>query len=411
MTDQYPRWQKHQVQYALGKRRVVLLAGARQCGKTTLAKKLSSSNDTYRTLDIQSFREAAEIDPHEFVHHTDTTMIIDEVQRVPSLLPAIKKVVDDDTRPGQYLLTGSANIQALPSVRESLAGRIRKVRLRPLAQGEILKRQPKFFEHAFQQSFDFKFDVYNREQTLQLAFRGGFPEAVLLEGKDRQQWHQDYIEALLERDLQDITRIQRREAMVELVKILAAWSSKFMDISAIGSGLSIRRPTVESYINALEALYLVEKVPAWVRTDYARVGKQKKLFFADSGLMSSLLNWRAENLRFNSYRIGKLIETFVFNELSAQIDSNNGEYNIFHYRDREQREIDFIVEREDESLLGVEVKASSSIGRNDFKHLTWFRENVAGHRPFVGIALYSGEIPLSFGKNLWGIPFGMLWPQ
>lgn len=409
MTNLYSRWQKKNIQGALKTRRVVLLNGSRQCGKTTLAKQLVEKTTIFRTLDDLAMRQLAENDPQSFVKHDGRTLIIDEIQHVPALLSAIKKVVDEDTRPGQFLLTGSANIQSLPGIQESLAGRIRKIRLRPLAQGELLSAKPLFLQRAFRQSFSKQGGpTYDRKAILAMAFRGGFPEAIKLKETERRKWHRDYISALLERDLQDIARINRQSALQELIRILAAWSGKYIDITAICAGLSIQRLTVESYLNALEALYLVERVSPWTQTDYARVGKQTKLFMTDCGLMASLLRWRMEQVELDADRSGKLIETFVFNEIAAQIDASDGEYELFHYRDREQREIDLLIEREDHALLGIEVKAGSAIGPSDFKHLKWFKENIAKKRPFVGVVLYAGELAGSMGKNLWAVPFTYL---
>ncbi len=410
MDRLYARWQKKVIEQAIKSRRVLLLNGARQCGKTTLVKQLISKNTTYLTLDDQGLKRSAELDPQSFVQHDKRMMIIDEVQRVPSLLLAIKKTVDEDTRPGQYLLTGSANIQSLPTTQESLAGRIRKIHLRTLSYGEISGKVPKFFDYAFKQAFDYKSDMYSRDDLLNSAFRGGFPEALKLSPRQRKLWYGDYIEALIERDLQDIARIQRKESMYGLVQVLAAWSSKLIDLSAIGAGLAIKRPTLETYVNALEALYLVDRVRAWTKTDYGRVGKQKKLFMVDCGLMASILDWGVDQVKFDADRSGKLMETFIFNELAAQIGASNGEYKLFHYRDYEGREIDFLVERDDSSLIGVEVKASSTAQSSFFKHLRWFQENLAKNRSFVGIVLYTGEHALSSGKNLGAVPIGRLWP-
>jgi hypothetical protein len=309
----------------------------------------------------------------------------------------------------QQTLTGSANIQSLPSVQESLAGRIRKIKLRPLTQGELLNTEPLFLENAFNQKFSLAKSHFNRKTILEIAFRGGFPEAIKLPAKDRAQWHIDYITALLERDLKDIARITQHHAMQKLLSVLAAWSSKYMDISAIGTGLSIRRPTIESYINALETLYLIERIHAWTHTDYARVGKQTKLYMTDGGLMSSILRWQLPQIELYSDRSGKLIETFIFNELAALVDINENKYQLYHYRDREKREIDFLVERDDQALLGIEIKAGSAISDSDFKHLKWFQNNLAKDRKFVGIVLYSGEYAGLMGNNLWAVPFGSLW--
>ncbi len=406
----YQRWQSGTIKHALKTRRVALLNGPRQCGKTTLAKQLISSEVQYLTLDDVTLREAATRDPQGFVQHKHATLIIDEIQRVPSLLIAIKKVVDENTRSGQYLLTGSANIQSIPSVQESLAGRITKIRLKTLSQGEMQEAQPTFLEHAFNQDFKYAYKPSTQEEVIRMAAGGGFPEAIQLKGRDQRKWHLDYVEALLERDLKDITHIKKHDVMSRLVAILAAWSSKYMDITAICSGLSLRRETLESYINALESLYLVERVPAWRKTDYDRIGKKPKMFMADSGLMFSLLSWNLEQIRYQSDPLGKLIETFAFNEISTQVGVHSEIYELFHYRDREQREIDLIVEREDQSLLGIEIKSASVVTKNDFKHLLWFKNNLAKRRPFVGIVLYTGDSPVSFGDNLWAVPFPMIWP-
>jgi hypothetical protein len=393
----------------LSERRVLMLSGPRQSGKTTLARGLESDQTEYRTLDDVTLRAAAETDPQGFVKRGKKTLIIDEVQRVPALLSAIKKAVDENTRPGQYLLTGSANIQSLPTVKESLAGRIANIRLRPLAQGEIRTTVPRFLASSFQQSFPSSGTSYDRDAILEIAFQGGFPEPLTLPDRGRKRWHTDYIGAILERDMTEIARIHRKNAMRELVNLLAAWSGKLMDLSAIGSGLSIQRPTIESYINALETLFLVERVYPWTKTDYARVGRQGKLFMTDSGLMTSLLGWRMDQVRLDSDRAGKLMETFAFNEIMAQIDAGESGYTLFHYRDREKREIDFIIEREDNTLLGIEIKAGSTVSKNDFRHMTWFQNNLIKSQKFIGLILYTGQVPASFGNNLWAIPFGLLW--
>ena len=409
MSRFYVRWQRDTLEKALKTRRVLLLCGARQCGKTTLARDLVSEDIAYRTLDDPAMRQIAESDPRGFVRHAGRTLVIDEVQRAPDLLSAIKISVDEDTRPGQYLLTGSADMQSSPGVRESLAGRIRKVRLRPLTHGEVLGTSPDFLDRAFRRDFGHPDRAYDRDAMLDISFGGGFPEAILLGDTERKLWHRNYADALVERDLRDLGRIQRRDAMSELILTLAAWSGKFMDISSIGAGLSVVRSTVETYVNALEALYVVERLRPWKRTDYARAGKRPKLFMTDSGLMSSILGWNRRQVRMDADRSGKLVETFMFNEIAAQADAHAGKYDLFHYRDREKREIDFLVEREDGALLGIEIKAGSAIGTKDFRNLSWFRKNIARERRFTGIVLYSGELAGSMGDGLWAVPFGTVW--
>jgi predicted AAA+ superfamily ATPase len=410
MNKYYKRWQADTIHDALKTRRVLLLSGARQCGKTTLAKHMAAGPISYKTLDDPTLRELATIDPRGFIKHEHSLLVIDEIQRVPDLLSVIKLAVDEDTAPGQYLLTGSSNIQALPTTRESLAGRIRALRLRTLTQGELLEKQPTFLEKVFQKSLTTPENhAYDRKKILEIALRGGFPEAIKLNKKDGGQWHRDYIAALLERDLRDIANIQRIDAMKKLIIMLAAWSGKFMDISEVSAKLSIHRSTVESYIQALQALYIVESVSPWTRSDYARIGKQSKCYLSDSGLMASLLRWKIDQIQLDADRSGKLVETFMFNELAAQVDVQSGKYELFHYRDREQHEIDFLIERDDGALLGIEIKTGSTISSSDFKHLAWFKENIAKTNPFYGIVLYSGPHLGSMGDNLWAVPFDCLW--
>jgi len=182
-----------------------------------------------------------------------------------------------------------------------------------------------------------------------------------------------------------------------------------MNIEKIGAILGITRPTLESYINALEGLYIIEQVEPWTKTDYARVGKQRKLFMTDSGLMSSILGFREERVRLDPDQAGKLVETFAYNELAAQVELSGGEYSLYHYRDREKREIDLMVERDDGALLGIEVKSAATIAKKDFRHLGWFRESIADDRSFTGIVLYAGEHTGTFGDDLWAVPFGAIW--
>lgn len=413
MDKKYHRWQENVLKQALKSRRVIILAGPRQCGKTTLAKGLRLPGTIYRTLDDVTLLASAGDDPHGFVQHDNELMIIDEIQKAPILLQAIKKDVDENQNPGRFLLTGSANIQSLPGVNESLAGRIRKIRLRTLVQGEIHNTLPNFIDWAFSQAFPSFLSNLTKDNYIELAFCGGYPEP--LKNKDKReshQWYIDYINSLIERDLKDIINIKRQSGMKELLSVLAAWSSKAMDVSAIASGLSITRQTISTYINALESLYLIEKLPVWPKTDYDRVNKHEKIFMTDTGLMTSVLNWRFDKVRLNGDLNGKLLETFVFNQLTAHIEAQeykNERFQIYHYRDRDKHEVDFIIENENGDILGIEVKAGSMVSANDFKHLKWFKNNIANNQKFVGIILYTGEQITSFGEGMLAVPMSILW--
>ncbi len=408
--DGYKRWFSYILKQSLEIRRVSVISGARQCGKTTLAKQMISEKIIYRTLDDITLLKSAWNDPQLFVKTEADTLIIDEIQKAPDLLPSIKLVVDQNNRPGQFLLTGSADIRKLPQVTESLAGRIQNIHLRTLSYGEILGNQPSFMERLFKCDFPSQIKGYDKRKVIEIAFAGGYPEPLALNSsRYRKSWFNDYVDTLISKDLKDISNIKRTSVLKELVKILAAWSSKFIDAVDLCGKLSISRQTFDSYLNALESLYLFERVPSWIKTDYARVGKKDKLFMADTGLMASLLNWNVEEVLLNPDRAGKLVETLVYRELSIQSEMCGAK--IYHYRDRENREVDFIVESEDEQIACIEVKAGSAISKSDFKHIEWFRKNIADDPNIVTIILYTGENTLSFGDGLLAVPLAALWER
>jgi predicted AAA+ superfamily ATPase len=409
MPKEYIRWATKTVQKATTVRRIVSVSGARQAGKTTLTKQAISKNNTFRTLDDPAFLKAALDSPKEFILHNKPTLVIDEIQKAPILLPIIKMQVDNDNRNRQFVITGSADVQSLPEVNESLAGRIKNVRLRTLTEGEIRGIEPTFLDNMFNKKFPFQLNDSSKKDILNIAFRGGYPEILLLSEKDKKDWHKEYINILLTRDLREITNIRKIDILEKMVLVLASWSSKFINIDTICKSFEISKQTVNSYINSLENLYIFDKLSSWIKTDYERVNKKDKWFITDTGLIASLLNWKVNDVLLDVDKPGKIVETLVFNELSAIIGLNN-EYSLYHYRDREQREIDFIVEREDDgALLLIETKAGSNISEDDFVHIEWFKNNLAKDKKCIGIILYSGKDTLHFGKDLVAIPTASLW--
>jgi len=408
--DEILRRQTEGVKLALQKRRVVVLTGGRQTGKTTLLKQVQEKDDIYVSLDDDILLKSAREDPKGFIKNISGTMMIDEIQKAPNLIPEIKLAVDKNKRPGQFLLTGSANIQTLPIITDSMAGRNKRIRLRPLAVGEILNRKPDFLKSAFSSDFPRKIPGYDKAQIFDLAFRGGYPEAVKLKKlKEIKEWHKDYIDDVINRDLKDLMNIRRQNELKELVLVLAGWSGKFMDMAKIGGCLTLSKQTLETYINALEALYLFDRVNPWVRTDYERVGKSAKFYANDTGFMTSILGWNKDNIMRDADRSGKLMETFIFQELAALIDTDR-DYNLYQYRDYKQHEVDFLIERDDGAMVGIEVKASHSVSKDDFSPQIWFKENIVkGKNPYTAYVLYCGEDTLSFGEGLIAVPAGALW--
>ena len=404
----YQRWQRNVVKKRLKTRRVVVISGSRQCGKTTLVKQIMTKNDIFRTLDFENLLKMAASNPLDFVKHAQGTLIIDEVQKAPQLIPAIKIEVDANNAPGRFLLTGSADLLTLPAVDESLAGRVSHIRLRPLCVGEILGKKPAFLETSFKRLWPMTFKGYDKATILKLAFRGGYPEVINLEESERRQWHHDYAQSILRKDLRHIANIQRQAAMEELLGVLAAWSGKLMDINDICGKLSVDRKTMVTYINILISLFLFERVFPWINTDYERASKREKIFITDAGLMASLLNYRLDDVLLDPDRSGKIIETFVFTQLAALCDLENS-FLLRHYRDRTGREIDFVIENDQGEILGIEVKSGSSFSPGDARHLRWFKQNIAKGKPFVGIILYTGEHTLSLGDDIYAVPMSALW--
>ncbi len=342
-----------------------------------------------------------------FVRHSHDMMIIDEVQHAPQLLPEIKRVVDEDPRPGQYLLTGSARVQSLPSVVESLAGRVAHIRLRPFAQGELHDRAPEFLlELVNQVTFAEQPDV-TRRQVIQTALRGGYPEVQALGHRERRSWHRDYVDAILNRDLHDVGRVRNRRGLRNLLNAAAAWSCRISDSSAMPRELSVARNLVEAWLGMLETLFLFERLPSWARTDYKRIGKRDKWMLTDSGRMASLLRYPEDPSRLNDDQVGKIAEFLVGCELLALADASGGRFLVSQYRDNEGRKTDFLIDDEDTGgAIGIEVKVSTTVGARDFR---WFAENLTENRPFVGAVLYCGNDVLHFGEQWVAIPISSMW--
>ncbi|MDR1997309.1 MAG: ATP-binding protein [Candidatus Margulisbacteria bacterium] len=399
------RWLENKVIESLKTMRVTMLTGSRQCGKTTLADYMSASGFEYRTLDEFPVLKSAHADPQEFIKHAGRTLVIDEIQRAPELIVAIKRAVDKDTRCGQYLITGSADIAALPTVQESLAGRVEKVRLRPFAYGEILGNEPRFLKRLQRKEFCAN-KFFDKKRSLEIAFNGGFPEPLAKSPAARRKWHRNYVDVLLEKDLRYVANIKRQDILRQLFAVVCEFSARYMDKAHIRSGLAVSRQTLDEYLNVLEKIYLLDRLRPWLKTGYDRVGKQDKIFVTDTGLMSAVLDWKLKGLEFDGDKSGKLLETFVYNQLAAQVDLVT-DAALYHYRDNRQREIDFIIEHRGR-LTGIEVKASSSVSAGDFKHLRWFRDNIGGAK-FYGLVLYTGEQTLPFGRNLRAVPLNNLW--
>ena len=405
---EYKRWLATSVKEALEVFRVVFVSGVRQCGKTTLAKQLALPDSELRSLDNSAMKKVASEDPAGFVKRKRPgPLVIDEIQKVPSLLSEIKLIVDENTAKGQYLVTGSANIKALPSVTESLAGRMGTVRLRPLAHGEITETKPSFIKRALNEEFPGVVKGFSKADVIKFAFRGGYGETLDLSSRAKRLWFKSYLDAMLLHDIRELMDVRTYQTLRKIAEDLFARSAKFFDAKEFTTAYGIKQETFNRYMSILKTLFLVDEVEAWHETDYDGLGKRSKYFAADTGMMASVLNWSEDEVNFDSDRAGKLVETWVYNQLAPQVDLE-ADLSITQFRDKQKHEIDFMLTGSGCTTLGIEVKAGSDVGKSDFKNLVWFRDNIAKDKAFTGIVLYAGDTTLPFGKNLYAVPLGAI---
>ena len=403
----YSRYVARQIRAALTDTRVVLLCGPRQSGKTTLAQQIANQDFRFVTLDDPTTLDAAEADPVSFVRGIDRA-VIDEVQRAPRLMLAIKMAVDADPRPGRFLLTGSADLLTVPRVADSLAGRMALIRLLPLAQAELRGSRTVILDHAFAGKPPQPSDSLVGDSLIETVLAGGYPEALTRSGRRRQNWHLDYVEATVQRDIRDIAGIAQLAAMPRLLRILAEYAGQLVNFSRIGGRLGISHVTTQKYVSALEHLYLVRILPPWHANTLRRLIKSPKLQFLDSGLLAALRGLTPNRLRRDRSPFGALLETFVLGELLKAASWAEERYHFFYFRDKEGNEVDFVIEDEQGRIIGIEVKASATVGRRDFSGLR--RLATACEKKFVmGLILYDHDQTIPFGNRFAAVPISALW--
>lgn len=405
--DYVPRRAEALVREALQDTRVVVVNGARQVGKSTLAEVAlrSSPGGTARFLDDPATRAAATEDPVRFVQH-DGLMLIDEVQRVPELWLTIKHAVDRDPRPGRFLLTGSARLLSLRSLPDALPGRSETIELWPLSQGEIDGTPERFVEALFAAGADLRAEDsgLRRKEYLRRAMRGGYPEAIHRETpRRRARFFENYLADILARDVKQVADIERVSDMRRLVSMLAAQASGLLNVNRLADQLNITAPTVRSYLEILETVYLIRRIPAWSANATTRAIATQKVIFVDSGLASSL----AAGITGDG-PTGGLIENFVLGELARQLTWSHVPVRLYHYRDRDQYEVDAVLEDNAGQIVGIEVKTAETVRAGDFRGLKLLQRRL-GSAFRAGIVLYCGSASLSFGDGLACLPISAVW--
>lgn len=397
------------VDTALSDTRVVLIAGPRQAGKTTLARQFTGRDRPYVTLDDAGTLEAARTDPTGFVRGIDRA-VIDEVQRAPELMLAIKESVDRDDAPGRFLLTGSANLATIPAIADSLAGRMAVIPLLPFAQAEILSTPGRFLDRMFAGEEPVSTDyLFTGADLIEIVLKGGYPEVLRRATPARRTaWLDDYIALILDRDVRDIANIDQLDRMPRLLEILAEHAGQLVNHSSFGSALGLSSVTAQKYVAVLERLFLVRTLPPWSTNRLSRLIKTPKLHFLDTGLLAALRQDEIDNLSKDRSRFGPLLETFVMSELLKLASWSDRRVSFSHYRTKDQDEVDIVIEDRRGRIVGVEVKSSATVRSQDFRGLRQLQE-ATGDRFVRGLVLHDHDRVIPFSEKLHAAPLSVLW--
>ena len=394
--------------------RIVEIHGARQSGKTTLAQQIATERGgRLLSLDDPILRESALNDPVGFVEqYPEGLLVLDEIQRVPALVLALKQTVDRDPTPGRFLATGSANLLRLPTAQDSLAGRAVGVELHGFSQGELCGHVERFIDRAMAgDRFTDHQTTRSRSDYLDAITAGAYPEAVALaSGRSRDRWFDGYLSRIVERDAADISDGRRIADLPLVLRMIAARNSEELNVADVAKDSGIPATTLGRLIDLLETLYLVQRIPAWGTNLAKRAVQRPKAMLLDTGLAARLVNATTASLGPGvlGSTVGHLFEAFVATELRRQREWSGVRPSISHYRARQAEEVDLVLESGDGRVVGIEVKASASVNTHDVRHLATLRDKLGGR--FVGgLLLHTGRTAAPFGDRVSAVPLDILW--
>ncbi|WP_426565340.1 ATP-binding protein [Angustibacter sp. McL0619] len=409
-----PRFAQDLIEETLADTPITVIQGARQVGKSTLARSVVGGRAArVVSLDATAIYEAARADPDAFVRQSDGLLLIDEVQRVPELIRALKDAVEEDRRPGRFLITGSANLLEIPGTEESLAGRAETIVLYGLSHGELTGHREDFTDRLLAgdgKELSTRTGTLTREQYLEIVCAGSYPEPLTRQGRRRNAWFDNYISRILTRDVQDLSRLHHLDRLPGLLRLLAANTSGELVKGRVAQDSGIPETSLTPYLDLLETLYLIHQLPAWGDNLTKRVIGRPKVSLLDTGVAARLNHVTAAAMVPGSVSeaAGSLLESFVAAELRRQLVWANTPARLFHFRDRDGLEVDIVLESHDRRVAGVEMKAAGAVSGGDFKGLTFLRDKLQD-RFTLGVVLHTGRDAVPFGDRLWALPYSALW--
>jgi uncharacterized protein len=414
MTELVPRMAQGLLDELVSALRIVIVNGPRQSGKTTMLKQYQRAHGgTYRTLDNRQDQEAAVADPSAFASEGSPPRLIDEVHRGGDwLVRAIKIAVDEDPRPGQFILSGSSRFLTVPTLSESLAGRAAFVDLWPLSMAEQTQGSVDFLSRLFQEPASLRGadSAWTRDDYVRAVCSGGYPEVLALSSPiARRAWFDGYLTTVINRDISDFAEIGKIRAIPRVLGLVAARSGSPLVVTDLARSANLDRATVRNYLTYLDTVFITTEVQAWSTNLTSRLSKTPKVFVTDSGLAAHLLGASEAELRHVGHpAFGCLVETFVLTELTKLRTISEVPITIWQFRERDGREVDFVLEGPGGVVVGIEVKASTSPGADSARHLRWLRDRL-GDRFVAGVVLHLGSRSSSFGDGIYALPVSALW--
>ena len=404
----FRRHARQKVARALAYSRIVAIVGPRQAGKTTLVRQIAQAQQLpYRTLDDIQSRRLARSDPAGFIRRLPTG-VIDEIQQAPDLVLEMKRTVDEDSRPGRYLITGSVDLFRSAMSPDSLAGRLATVELLPLAAAEIAEREaPRFLERAFAGDFPGSLKTGTTDDLWQRIATGGFPAAIAIDDPEvRADWLRDYADALARHDIPQAARINDRGSLLALLKLAAAVNGRLVDLAKLARSIRVDGKTVDRWLRLMEAMFLIRRVPAWHGNALRRLVKSPRLYFLDSALAAAVTHTSAARLERD--RSGAALECFVHGEISKAVAGQGSRIVISHFRDKNRNEVDLVLEQPAAGIVGIEVTAAAAVGPSDFRGLREL-QRAAGDDFACGIILHDGDRIENVARQMFAMPIKMLW--